>query len=40
VNYGADGEVEGFQYERLTVVLLKKLQVLESEFKAYKEAHP
>ena len=40
VNYGSDGEVEGFQYERLTVVLLKKLQVLESEFKAYKEAHP
>ena len=40
VNYGADGEVEGFQYERLTVVLLKKLQVLESEFKTYKEAHP
>ena len=40
VTRGADGEVEGFQYERLTVVLLKKLQVLESEFKAYKEAHP
>jgi hypothetical protein len=28
VNYGADGEVEGFQYERLTVVLLKELQTL------------
>ena len=40
VSRGAEGEVEGFQYERLTVVLLKKLQVLESEFKAYKEAHP
>jgi hypothetical protein len=40
VTRGADGEIEGFQYERLTVVLLKKLQVLESEFKAYKEAHP
>jgi hypothetical protein len=26
VNYGADGEVEGFQYERLTVVLLKTIQ--------------
>ena len=26
VTYGADGEVEGFQYERLTVVLLKALQ--------------
>ena len=36
----AEGEIEGFQYERLTVVLLKKLQVFESEFKAYKEAHP
>ena len=34
VTYGANNEVEGFQYERLTVVLLKKLQVLESEFKA------
>jgi hypothetical protein len=40
VTRGDTGEVEGFQYERLTVVLLKKLQVLESEFKAYKEAHP
>ena len=28
VNYGADGEVEGFQYERLTVVLLKAIQEL------------
>ena len=36
VNYGADGEVEGFQYERLTVVLLKKLQVLEAEIKTLK----
>ena len=26
VNYGAEGEVEGFQYERLTVVLLKQIQ--------------
>jgi len=40
VTRGANDEIEGFQYERLTVVLLKKLQVLESEFKAYKEAHP
>jgi hypothetical protein len=40
VTRGADGEVEGFQYERLTVVLLKKLQTLDAEFKAYKEAHP
>jgi hypothetical protein len=26
VTYGAEGEVEGFQYERLTVVLLKSIQ--------------
>jgi hypothetical protein len=26
VSYGVDGEVEGFQYERLTVVLLKAIQ--------------
>jgi hypothetical protein len=26
VTYGAEGEVEGFQYERLTVVLLKAIQ--------------
>jgi hypothetical protein len=26
VTYGADGEVEGFQYERLTVVLVKAIQ--------------
>jgi hypothetical protein len=26
ISRGADGEVEGFAYERLTVVLLKKLQ--------------
>ena len=31
VNYGADGEVEGFQYERLTVVLLKAVQELKAE---------
>lgn len=31
VIYGADGEVEGFQYERLTVVLLKELQVLKAK---------
>jgi hypothetical protein len=40
VSYGADGEVEGFQYERLTVVLLKKLQTLDAEFKAYVATHP
>jgi trimeric autotransporter adhesin len=40
VNYGADDEVEGFQYERLTVVLLKAMQTLKAEFDAYKEAHP
>ena len=31
VSYGADGEVEGFQYERLTVVLLKAIQTLKAE---------
>jgi hypothetical protein len=40
VNYSVDGEVEGFQYERLTVVLLKELQTLRAEFDAYKAAHP
>jgi hypothetical protein len=30
VHYGADGEVEGFQYERLTVVLLKAIQEQQS----------
>jgi hypothetical protein len=34
VTRNADGEVEGFQYERLTVVLLKKLQVLEAKVTA------
>jgi hypothetical protein len=28
VTYGENGEVEGFQYERLTVVLLKEIQML------------
>ena len=40
VIYGADGEVEGFQYERLTVVLLKAIQELKAEFDAYKATHP
>jgi hypothetical protein len=40
ISRGAEGEVEGFQYERLTVVLLKKLQTLDDEFKAYKATHP
>jgi hypothetical protein len=30
VTYGIDGEVEGFQYERLTVVLLKAIQEQQS----------
>jgi hypothetical protein len=30
VSYGSDGEVEGFQYERLTVVLLKAIQDLQA----------
>ena len=40
ITRGADGEVEGFQYERLTVVLLKSLQTLKTEFDAYKSTHP
>jgi hypothetical protein len=40
VNYGSNGEVEGFQYERLTVVLLKTIQELKAEFDAYKATHP
>ena len=34
VNYGADGEIEGFQYERLTVVLLKAVQTLNAKVAA------
>jgi hypothetical protein len=34
VTRGVDGEVEGFQYERLTVVLLKKLQTLSAKVDA------
>jgi hypothetical protein len=40
VHYGADGQVEGFAYERLTVVLLKELQLLRAEFDAYKAERP
>jgi hypothetical protein len=40
VTYSAEGEVEGFQYERLTVVLLKAIQELKAEFDAYKASHP
>jgi hypothetical protein len=36
VNYGAEGEVEGFQYERLTVVLLKAIQELKAEVDSLK----
>ena len=36
VSYGADGEVEGFQYERLTVVLLKAMQTLKAEVDSLK----
>lgn len=38
VSYGADGEVEGFQYERLTVVLLKAIQELKAEIDLLKGA--
>jgi hypothetical protein len=34
VSYGVDGEVEGFQYERLTVVLLKTIQDLQARIEA------
>ena len=36
VTYGIDGEVEGFQYERLTVVLLKAIQELKAEVDSLK----
>jgi hypothetical protein len=34
ISYNADNEVEGFQYERLTVVLLKTIQALETRIAA------
>ena len=37
VTRGAEGEVEGFQYERLTVVLLKSLQELKAEVDFLKQ---
>ena len=40
VTLGDDGEPEGFQYERLTAVLLKGLQDLQREFAEYKASHP
>jgi len=40
VTRNANNEIEGFQYERLTVVLLKSLQSLKAEFDAYKLTHP
>jgi hypothetical protein len=40
ITYNAKNEVEGFQYERLTVVLLKAIQELKAEFDAYKASHP
>jgi hypothetical protein len=39
ISRGADGEVEGFQYERLTVVLLKELQLLRARV-AQLESNP
>jgi hypothetical protein len=36
VTYGLDGEIEGFAYDRLTVVLLKELQRLKAEVAALK----
>jgi hypothetical protein len=40
VSYNAQGEVNGFQYERMTVVLTKAIQELKAEFDAYKSTHP
>jgi hypothetical protein len=37
ITYGAEGEVEGFQYERLTVVLLKAIQELKAEVDSLKQ---
>ena len=39
ITRGANGEVEGFQYERLTVVLLKELQTLRARVAAL-ESNP
>jgi hypothetical protein len=36
----AEGEVESFAYDRMTVVLLKAIQELKAEFDAYKLTHP
>jgi len=36
ITRGNDGEVEGFQYERLTVILLKKLQTQDAIIKSLK----
>jgi hypothetical protein len=36
VTRGAEGEIEGFQYERLTVILLKSIQELKAELDALK----
>ena len=38
VRRDAEGEVEGFQYERLTVVLLKSIQSLKAELSATNDA--
>jgi hypothetical protein len=36
VSYGADGQVEGFQYERMTAVLTKVIQELKAELDTVK----
>lgn len=37
VQYGADGEVEGFSYDRLTAVLVKAVQELKAEVDSLKQ---
>jgi hypothetical protein len=40
ISYDLKGEVNGFQYERMTVVLTKALQELNAKFDAYVASHP
>ena len=37
ITYNDDGEPEGFQYERMTVVLLKTIQDLSAELNELKQ---
>jgi hypothetical protein len=40
VLYGETGQVEGLQYERITVILIGALNRLKKEFEAYAKTHP